>query len=157
MKLHIIVGGFIVLLLTGCISNSDEDTDWEPTNAEEVNQLEGVSMTVKEGSGSTTGVTVLIKNDSDQEVRHGKPYVLEKKINDEWYRVPIMNGLGDFTDIGYSELPTGSVYERETIWGSGKYDPLENGEYRIVKDIMVFKQSRNYDKYDLTAEFEINE
>ncbi|MBM7577834.1 immunoglobulin-like domain-containing protein [Jeotgalibacillus terrae] len=157
MKSHVISGILtFILLLTGCSSSGAEETDWEPTDAEEVNNFTGVSMSVIEESVSKTGVTVLIENDSDKKVLYGASYVLEKKINDDWYQVPItLEENYGFEDVGYTVLPD-AADEWKTSW-SGIYDTLESGEYRIVKDVIDFRSSGDYDKYDLAAEFEINE
>ncbi|WP_160289533.1 immunoglobulin-like domain-containing protein [Jeotgalibacillus alimentarius] len=113
-------------------------------------------MSVVEESISKTGVTVVIENDSEKEMEYGESYALEKKINGRWYKVPIiLKGNHGFEAIAYT-VPPSSAVEWKTSW-NGLYGTLKNGEYRIVKDVMDFREAGDYDKYNLAAEFEINE
>ena len=59
---------------TGC----NEVTDWEPTEYDNVNNVDGVLMTVKEESVSPTSLTVVLKNNSDIEYEYGSDFLLEK-------------------------------------------------------------------------------
>ncbi|MFD1040515.1 hypothetical protein ACFQ3N_19235 [Virgibacillus byunsanensis] len=68
-------------LLLGCDSDqSAETTGWELTIYETVNNLVGVTMIVKEGTVSSTGLTVIVENNSDKQCVYGEPFLLEKKI-----------------------------------------------------------------------------
>lgn len=129
-----------------------ERTDWEPTTYETVNNLAGVTMTVKEGTVSYTGLTVVFENNSDDQCTYGEYFLLEKKINEIWYQVPVaVDGNYGFEDIGY-DLDSGDSREWEINW-DWLYGSLDTGEYRIVKDILAFRGTENYDKYYLVAEF----
>ena len=41
---------------------------------------DGVTITVDENRISKTGITLIIKNDTDKELTFGEDYILEKKI-----------------------------------------------------------------------------
>lgn len=41
---------------------------------------DGVTITVNENRISKTGITLIIKNDTDKELTFGEDYILEKKI-----------------------------------------------------------------------------
>ncbi|GAA0359741.1 immunoglobulin-like domain-containing protein [Bacillus horti] len=149
-----------LMLFSGCgsLSNSHptptEGTDWEPTIYETVNNLDGVTMSAKEETVSSTGLTVAFKNNSDKQCIYGDDFLLEKEIDGGWYQVPI--ALADnygFNDIGY-DLANSDVREWTVDWG-WLYGKLDTGEYRIVKSILDFRSARNYDKCHLTAEFTI--
>ena len=141
----------IVILLAGCGSSKD----WEPTVYETVNDLEGVIMTVVEGTVSPTGLTVLIENNSDKQYIYGEYFMLEKKIEGEWYQVPIeFEDNYGFNDIGY-ELNPSDIGEWIVDW-DWLYGSLDPGEYRIVKDISDFREPGDYDKYNLAAEFTVD-
>ena len=86
---------------------SSETTDWEPTTYETVNNLTGVTMTVKKETVSSTGLTAAFENNSDKQLIYGEYFLLEKKINEKWYQVPVViDGDYGFNDIGY-ELASG--------------------------------------------------
>jgi len=79
---------------------------------------------------------------------------LEKKISGSWYQVPVViEGNYGFDAIGY-ELASGGHGEWAVDW-EWLYGSLETGEYRIVKDILDFRGSGEYDTYYLAAEFVI--
>ncbi|WP_456276875.1 immunoglobulin-like domain-containing protein [Bacillus sp. AK128] len=146
-------------LLSGCQSdNSDQSiktTDWKPTTYETVNNLDGVTMIAKEGTVSSTGMTVIFENSSDKQCTYGEQFLLEKKIEGKWYQVPVViDGNYGFNDIGYG-LASSDVSEWDVDW-SWLYGNLDNGEYRIVKYILDFRKAGDFDKYHLTAEFTVD-
>lgn len=146
-----------LILISGCGSSSDssEGSDWEPTNYETVNNLDGVTMIVKEGTVSSTGLTVIFENNSDKQCIYGEYFLLEKKIGGKWYQVPVtLDGNYGFNDIGY-DLDSSDVSEWTVDW-DWLYGSLDTGAYRIVKDILDFKKAGDFDKYYLTAEFTID-
>ncbi|MBM7554500.1 immunoglobulin-like domain-containing protein [Thalassobacillus pellis] len=140
--------------LKGSSNNSSKETDWEPTIHERVNHLEGVTMFIKEGTVSPTGLTVLFENNSDKRWIYGEYFLLEKKMKGKWYQVPIaLEENYGFRDIGY-DLDSSDVREWTVDW-DWLYGSLDTGEYRIVKDILDFRKAGDYDKHYLTAEFTI--
>lgn len=173
MKKYLSLLFFLVLTLTflsGCSSydnsnssegekntdpgQSSEIVDWEPTTYETVNNLSGVTMTVKKETVSSTGLTAAFENNSDKQCIYGEYFLLENKINEKWYQVPVViDGDYGFNDIGY-ELASGKESEWEVNWG-WLYGSLDTGEYRIVKDILDFRDTGDFDTYYLAAEFTI--
>lgn len=135
-------------------SKPAEITDWEHTIYETVNNFDGVTITVKEGTASSTSLTVAFENNSSSQCIYGEYFWLEKKINGSWYQVPIViDGNYGFNDIGYD---LASEEEREwTVDWDWLYGSLNTGKYRIVKDILDFRATGDYDKYYLAAEFTI--
>ncbi|MGI5901461.1 MAG: immunoglobulin-like domain-containing protein [Desulfitobacteriia bacterium] len=137
------------------VHQSSETIDWEPTAYETVNNFAGVTMTVKKGTVSPSGLTVAFKNNSDKQCIYGEYFLLEKKINEKWYRVPVViDGHYGFDTIGY-DLASGKEGEWKVNW-DWLYGSLDPGEYRIVKDILDFRNTGDYDKYYLAAEFIID-
>ncbi|MDE5414257.1 immunoglobulin-like domain-containing protein [Alkalihalobacterium chitinilyticum] len=146
-----------LMLLAGCGSSSDspKGTEWEPTIYETVNNLDGVTMIVEDGTVSSTGLTVIVENNSDKQCIYGEYFLLEKKIEGRWYQVPVaLDGEYGFNDIGY-DLDSSDVREWAVDW-DWLYGSVDPGDYRIVKDILDFRKAGDYDKYYLTAEFTIN-
>jgi len=135
-------------------SQSVDTADWKPTPYETVNNFDGVTMTVKKGTASPTGLTVAFENNSNSQCIYGQYFLLEKKINGRWYQVPVaIDGSYGFNDIGYT-LASGDDGEWAVDW-DWLYGSLDAGEYRIVKDIADFRGPGDYDTYYLAAEFTI--
>lgn len=141
----------------GKSEESVETTDWEPTIFETVNNFDGVKMEIKEGSLSPAGLTVVIKNDTpDKQLIFGEDFLLEKKIDGSWYQVPVtFEGNYGFDSIGYEVKPSNEgewTVDWEWLYGS-----LEAGEYRIVKEVLDFRGTGEFDMYHLAAEFSLTE
>lgn len=135
-------------------SQSVDISDWKPTTFDTVNNFDGVAMTVKEGTVSPTGLTLQFKSKSNSDCIYGDYFSLEKKISGAWYQVPVpIEGDYGFNSIGYSLASNG-----ESEWAANwewLYGSLDTGEYRIVKDILEFRGTGDYNTYYLTAGFEV--
>ena len=129
-------------------------SDWMPSTLEAVNNLEGVTMAPKEGTVSPTGLTLQFENKSDRDCIYGDYFLLENNNNGVWYQVPVaIEGNYGFNSIGYS-LTSGGDSEWAAEW-EWLYGSLDAGEYRVVKDILDFRSTGDYDTYYLAAEFTI--
>jgi hypothetical protein len=138
------------------IKNTEEFdiTDSKLTPYETINNFAGVTMIVKKGTESPTKLTVAFENNSNSHCIYGEYFCLEKKINSRWYQAPVtIDGNYAFNTIGYN-LDSGDSDERVVDW-NWLYGSLETGEYRIVKDMLDFRGSGDYDTYYLNAEFTI--
>ncbi|QKY69359.1 immunoglobulin-like domain-containing protein [Lentibacillus sp. CBA3610] len=146
----------VSVLLVAC-GNGDslETKDWEVTQYDTVNNFDGISMIVKEGSISPTALTVIFENTTDKQGVYGEYFSLEKEIEGDWYQVPTILDEYGFNDIGYELTP--SEIEEFTIDWDWLYGSLDTGEYRIVKDILDFRGTGDYDKYYLAAQFTIEQ
>jgi len=161
-----------LVLLAGCLDYQDssqgagnmpeenasgpgnEARDWEATIYKTVNGFSGVTMTVKEGSVDSGGLTVMLENKSGSRGSYGQYFCLEKKIDGTWYQLPVtIEGEYGFDDIGYRLLP-GEAKELPVNW-EWLHGTLEPGDYRIVKDILDFRGTGDFDEYYLAAEFTI--
>lgn len=145
-----------LLLLMGCGDDfmSGEATDWEPTMHETVNETDEVSMTIQEGTVSPTGVSLVFENHTNEEYIYGESFILEEHIEGSWYQVPVeIEDNYGFNTIGYSlEAGESEVFEVDWEW---LYGTLDEGSYRIVKDISAFREAGDYDPYILAATFTI--
>ena len=148
--------------LVGCSNEKEEvstshETEYVPTPHEAVNNLEGVTMRVKEGTMSSTGMTVVLENKTDKEITYGDPYTLEKNMGGKWFEVSVLEsliGYYGFNDIGYGVNPS-STNEWEVDW-EWLYGKLDKGQYRLVKKyVSDFRRQGDYDQYYLAVEFEI--
>jgi hypothetical protein len=145
---------FIILgaaFLAGC-GQPGAGPDLEPTDYDAVNNLESVAMAVREETVSPTGLTLTLVNNSDRQCIFGEHYVLEKQVNQSWHQVTVaVEGDYGFVDIGY-DLSPGEENKWDVDW-KWLYGSLEAGEYRIIKDILDFRATGDYDTYYLAAEF----
>lgn len=143
-----------LLLLSGCALNESSSRVYlETTPYDAINNLDGVNMKIS-GEVSPTALTIVMENNSDKNCLYGDYFRLEKKIEGRWYQIPVaIDGNYGFNDIGY-DLPSGEVSEWEVDW-EWLYGSLEPGEYRIIKDVLEFKDTGDYDTYYLAVEFSI--
>ena len=129
---------------------SPDTTGWKPTD-KTVNNFDGVTMNVKKETISGNGLTIKIQNKSNKLCEYGEKFWLEKKINGKWYQVPVIKDNYAFTDIGY-DVVSGHESEWNVDW-NWLLGSLDSGEYRIIKDVLDFRNTGDYSAYFLSAEF----
>ncbi len=111
-----------------------------PIDNDEVEELEKYlntvndgSMSIKEGTLTNSGFTLIITNLSNNEIILGEEYRIDKKENGKWRPVvPIIDNYG-FIDIGYILKPNDD-FETKINW-KWLYGELETGEYRLIKEV----------------------
>lgn len=118
-----------------------------------------VNMSIKEGSLTNTGVTIILKNDTDYNITYGEDFWLEKydtiTNNFEVLNNSTGNNCG-FNDIGYI-AEKNNPRELKQDW-SCEHGELSKGLYRLVKkvyfesDLPTTKDSSYY----IWIEFNIN-
>lgn len=125
-------------LLMGCTESR------EPSPYEEVNTLEGVELQLNQSSyareNDTFSLTVI--NNSEQEITYGVAFTIEKSEDDQWVMMEPEEEMA-FILIAHI-LPPGEEAEEELFMEY--YEPFEEGEYRVVRQI---------EGEVLTAEFSI--
>ncbi len=114
-----------------------------------INDLDGVSMTIKEVMD--TKAVVIITDTSDRENIYGEEYRIDKKENDVWVALDtITNEDIVWNSIGYS-VGDDRTLEFSIDW-QDVYGVLESGEYRIVKSTSEAGEGTNH---YITSEFVI--
>lgn len=118
--------GIIVLGFTSCgIKTTIKE------NAE-LNEADGVSMTIKKGTLTRKSATVVISDTNGKEANiYGSDFRVDKKENEEWKEVEKSHNDYAFNDMAYYVDDEGKL-EFVCNW-EYMYGKLENGEYRIVK------------------------
>ena len=122
--LTILLCGVIVLGLTGC------GTKITIKEKAELNELDGVSMTIEKDTLTRTGATVIISDYGREKNVYGEFYRIDKKENGEWKELKKAHTQG-FNDMAYFTDSDGKL-EFKCDW-EYMYGKLEKGEYRIVK------------------------
>jgi len=106
-------------------------------NVEEVpklNEVDGVSMTIKKGTLTKYGATVIITDTNKNKYDYGAYFRIDIKKNDSWEEG---EKIGDayFNMIAYT-VDKNNKLELKQDW-SNIYGELDKGQYRIVKDVCV--------------------
>ena len=110
-----------------------------------------VIMQLKDNTLSNTGLTMILKNQSNINIQYGNPYSIEKYQNGYWKTVDLINDIS-FTLPAYG-LNKGESKEISIDWESG-YGKLINGRYRIVKDF-DYEENEKLFSFIKYLEFEI--
>ena len=145
-----------LLALTACSSApkvSEEASDLE------VNNHEGVTMTLVEGSVYPGQVKVTILNTTDTEIDSGNSadFFLQVEQDGQWYD---LEESGDFVNTAEAYIfEKGTPREMTFQWAS-RYGSLDTGHYRAVKWFFEFHENETErDKrivdFALAAEFDI--
>lgn len=93
-------------------------------------QDDKISISIKEGTLTKKGITLIIKNNAKQNYFYGSQYYLEKEENGT-FNVYEPKEILSWKDVLYS-LKSNEQIEIEINWIIG-YDELSNGKYRLVK------------------------
>lgn len=95
--------------------------------------INNVTMTIKDGSLSSTGATVIITDNNESPFTYGKWFKIDKKENGEWINSEEISKEYIFTSEGYALKEPGN-FEMKVDW-SELYGSLKLGNYRIVKEV----------------------
>lgn len=133
MRKKLLVGFLVIsicFILTGC------GTNVKVKDTAELNEIENVSMTIKDGTLTRSGATVII-NDSNGvgTYVYGTEFRVDKKVNGEWKELEYAHDDFGFTEMAYYVNDNGKL-EFDCDW-EYMYGKLSNGEYRIVKDTFL--------------------
>lgn len=139
--LLIIISLLTIITLTGCTNNRvGEKTPHKVTN-------DKITMEVKQGTLTTSSVTIIMTNKTDEEYTYGEPYHLEIKHNDSWHILELEPNNDLFFTMPAYSLKAGESVEKEYNWEYG-YGKLKKGTYRLVTDF-----SKEQNKIYVAAEF----
>ena len=118
-----------------------------------LNEIDGVTMTIKEGSLTPTGATIEITDYSGKSHTYGEEYRLDKFENNTWTPVDVtFKGNYGWNSIGYI-VDRNKKLVLDINW-SLLYGSLPKGTYRIVKDAL---EDSSLKKKYFSVEFEITE
>lgn len=146
--LTIILTGIIMLGIVGC-SKQQNGLDVGKKSNIKITEND-VSLSIKEGTLTNTGATIVLKNKSDKVFQYGNPYEIEIKRDGKWHKINVEM----FFTMPAFWLNPQEIKEFELNWESG-YGKLACGTYRIIKDISYEKEDDTYDKFYIAAEFTI--
>ena len=84
-----------------------------------------ITLSVKSGSLTENGLTLVIKNNTSEAGNYGYPFLLEKQENGKWF---LINEKQAFI-LPSIFLEPDSVAEHEAVFDG----PLSKGKYRMIK------------------------
>ena len=144
--LTIVLCGVMFLGITGC-GNSKNEFDVGNKSDIQISQSD-ISLSVKDGTLKNTGVTLILKNDSNKLLRYDEVYKIEIKQNNEWHKINV--------ELYFNEplwgVEQNKSQELELKW-EDSYGRLAKGEYRIIKE--VYFENESEQKFYISAEFTI--
>lgn len=141
--LKILFIGIICFSLVGC--NNKDNLKVIIKDTAELNEAKGVTMTIKKGTLTRTGATIIITDLSGKSNIYGEFYRIDKKENGIWIPLKSIDGR-DWTEFNWTlhayTVGSDKKLELELNW-EYLYGELENGEYRIVKDTLQHSEYPN--------------
>lgn len=143
MKWGVICG--LAFILAAC-GESNELGEESPFGEEHVNTLEGISMEMDQETYASEGDTfeLIVNNQSDNEITYGVEFILEYKEDGTWMEV-IPDDEREFIMLAHILDPDQEAQETIDL---SYYEPLESGEYRIM---------REFEGEPVVAEFTVEE
>jgi len=156
-KIYLYIIIIFFLYSIGCTSDETENELISDTNilyiendSEKKNTKDAVvTMHVKEGTVSSTGLTYILVNNTDMIYFYGHEYCISKKTDGFWKPIQIINNDVAFRDTAISLNPNQTT-EVNLYWFNF-YGELQQGVYKIEKTI----HNDNRSELALTFEFEI--
>jgi len=100
----------------------------------EMNNIENVSIVIKDGTLTKTGATIIITDTNKKHYEYGMPFRIDKKEDYGWRELKI-TGNGAFNLPAYI-VDKNNKLELNQNW-EHIYGELESGEYRLVKYVCV--------------------
>ena len=128
----------VVLVVAGCRSVKFST----PTAYENVNGTSEVTVSIKEQSLTDTGLTLLIQNNTQQQLSYDMTYTIEQKRDGSWYS---MDGQQVFHSLAAILKPE-DTNEFDVTWEK----KLPMGTYRVIKPV-----STSQGDTPLAIEFEV--
>jgi hypothetical protein len=140
------------------MNHNNKATDYV-SNPDVKNDLDGVTLEIKENTVSDKGLTLIIKNATPIEYTYSEVYCVEEKTDGGWRRL-ITRDIVDKNEqcwkTGGYTLGENNTQEQEIDW-TWLYGKLNSGTYRIIKDFFVFTSSNEWHgPFSISATFTIN-
>lgn len=145
--ISILICCMFVISLTGC-NNKNKFEIGDKSEVEITNN--DVLLSIKEGSLTRKGVTLILTNNSDKNYSYGNPYEIEIKKNGEWHKINVEL----YFTLPALHLASKESKELEIDWEYG-YGKLANGTYRIIKNLNYENEDGTYESFNVAVEFTI--
>ena len=128
-KIILPILSFIILIsLCGCNQDKSLTEKESPYTIQEINNISTDIYDI-----SSTGATIVIKDNNKEPYTYDEWYAIEKEENGKWYQLSTIPEEYGFNDLGYIVDDHNEV--KFTIDWEWLYGQLEEGHYRILKQI----------------------
>lgn len=125
-------------------------------SAEEKGELSDWGVTLSVTSASASGLSYVWERSggtAEGELSTGSWYDVRRLENGEWTALPYQ-----LDNVGWDAmaviLPEDGTSESEVDW-EWLYGSLPAGEYQFVKEVMLFRDTGDYDKQEICAPFSV--
>lgn len=108
-------------------------SEYNRINVDNLNEINGLSMTIKENTLTNTSATIIITDNSGKYNTFGNWFRIDKKVNNEWREVESIHFNYVFNEIGLLTNDNNQL-ELDEDW-EYMYGKLEKGSYRLVKNV----------------------
>lgn len=116
------------------IDNEDNLYSYEEENINNIEDIDGITMTIKEGTLTNKSATIIITDTTNNENVYGSYYRIDKYEFDKWNELDIIyEDNYAWISIGYL-VDKDNKLEMDINW-SNLYGELNKGKYRIVKKV----------------------
>ena len=102
-------------------------------NVSDLNELDDVTMTIKDGTLTNSEAVIVINDSSDMNNVYGAWFRIDKKINGEYQELKTTGEEYAFNSMAYM-VDENNILEMKAFW-KVMYGELESGEYRLVKEV----------------------
>ena len=150
LKITLIILVFLVIGLTGCNKKQDDFIGEESTT--EIVTDSDVSLSIKDGTLTNTGATIVLTNKSNKEYVYGEPYSIQIKKDGTWHVINVQR----IFQTPMFHLKNGETTEIELKWDAN-YGKLESGTYRIIKNIGYECEKDKFEYFSIAVEFNIDD
>lgn len=148
--LIILLCSIMIFGVTSCDDYKEKNSIGNKSDIK-ISKTNDVGMSIKDGTLTNTGATLILSNNSDKDFSYGNPYEIEVKKNNEWHKI---NVELDFTLPAFILLSK-ETKEIEIDWKYG-YGKLSKGTYRIIKGIDYEYEEGKYETFNVAVEFNID-
>lgn len=146
--LTIILCGIMVLVMAGCEKEKNEFDIGDKSDIKIAKN--DVIMTIKEGTLTNKSATLVLTNNSDNNIQYGNPYKIEIKKDGEWHKINVEL----YFNLSLFQLSANESKEIDLDWENG-YGKLAKGTYRIIKEIDYEYKEEKYETFNVAVEFTI--
>lgn len=146
--LFILLCGAIVLSIIGCGISKNNFEVGGKSNMKLTN--EEVSLSIKEGTLTNKGATLILKNNGTMDYEYDESYEIEIKQNGDWHKINVELNVNSPS----YDLKVGETREIDLNWKNG-YGKLSSGTYRIIKFMNYKNEENKYQLFNIAVEFTI--
>ena len=127
----IIIVLVVILLIIGLLVKTKNNSK---DNILDFKEPSNITMSIKDNSLTESQATVIITDNTGNDNTYSISFRLDKKVNNKWEKLKIINSDYGFNEIGY-KVDENNKLELVQNW-EHIYGKLDKGDYRLVKSIL---------------------